>query len=170
MVRTYVRRFNVQEHDADDLVQDVFARLREELPRFRLDHAKGRFRGWLRRVTDNTVRDWLRAAARAQRLPRELVERFVADDDAKDRRRRDEWRRAVLDTVVARVRGEYQGAGDAARHRTFACFEMATLQNRPAKEVAAALGIDAVNNVHVYAHRVLQRVRELCLEYDEDFD
>ena len=66
---------------------------------------------------------------------------------------------------MARVREEFKG-----REKTLACFEQATLLNRPAKDVAAELGIEKVNNVYVYAHRVLQRVRELCDEYDEDLD
>ena len=70
LVRTYVRRFGPKEHDADDLVQDLFVKLRMQVARFELDHARGRFRAWLRTVVDNTVRDWLdRQGRKAGRCP-----------------------------------------------------------------------------------------------------
>lgn len=170
LVRLYVRRFKLQdENDADDLVQETFTKLREQMPRFQLDHGKGRFRAWLRSVTDNTVRDWLRARQRERKhggaVDPEVMAESFADDAAHDDVRSLEWRRAVLDLVLRQVREEF-----AQRQKVFACFEQSTLKNRPAKEVAAELGIDTVNNVYVYAHRVMQRVRALCEEYDEELD
>src|SRR4051794_35513044 len=64
LVRAYVRRFGLRDHDVDDLVQDLFVKLRDQLARFELDPGKGRFRAWLRTVVDNTVRDWLDRAGR----------------------------------------------------------------------------------------------------------
>jgi RNA polymerase sigma-70 factor (ECF subfamily) len=167
LVRAYVTRFRVQEHDADDLVQATFAKLHEQMPGFQLDHGRGRFRGWLRSLTDNTVRDWLRAKQRQERRgaaadPQEL-DRWFADTETDDQRRRLEWQRSVLDLVLRQVREEF-----ARREKVLACFEQLTMQGRPAKDVAAAMEIDSVNTVYVYAHRVLQRVRELCAEYDEE--
>lgn len=176
LVRAYVRRFGLRDADVDDLVQDLFVKLRAQLARFELDRAKGRFRAWLRTVVDNTVRDWLdragRAGADAGPLPPSSIGPagpaaggFGQDGDAGDRWRQVEWRRAVLSVVMGRIREEFRG-----REKTLACFEQATLAGRPAKDVAAELGIEKVNNVYVYAHRVLQRVRELCAEYDEELD
>jgi len=167
LVRTYIRRFHVQDQDADDLVQDIFAGLQTHMARFELDHSRGKFRGWLRSFTDNRVRDWLRANRRekqrvARIAPDHLAEAF-AETQADDDRRRLEWQRSVLDVVLRRVRQEFKN-----RAKVLACFEKTTLQNQPAKQVAAELGIDSVNTVYVYAHRVLQRARDLCLHYDED--
>ena len=167
LVRTYVSRFRLQDHDAEDLCQDIFTKLHAYISRFELDHSKGRFRGWLRSFTDNKVRDWLRARSREKKhlapVPAEELGAAFADTDAQDTRRRLEWQRSVFEVVLKQVRREFKD-----RKKVLACFEQTTLAGRPAREVAAELGIDSVNTVYVYAHRVLQRARDLCAEYDED--
>lgn len=167
LVRAYVGRFHLQESDAEDLAQEVFTKLHGQMARFDLDHARGKFRGWLRSFTDNRVRDWLRARSREKKLiapvPAEEIAAAFADNEADDTRRRLEWQRSVFDVVLRQVRTEFKD-----RKKVLTCFEMCTLGGRPAKEVATELGIESVNTVYVYAHRVLQRARDLCAEYDED--
>lgn len=52
----WARRAGLQEPDAADLVQDVFALLLKKLPEFQYDPKKG-FRSWLRTVTLNRWRE-----------------------------------------------------------------------------------------------------------------
>jgi RNA polymerase sigma-70 factor, ECF subfamily len=56
LLESWARRAGLQEADAADLVQAVFVRLARELPRFHYDPGL-RFRGWLRTVTMNLLRD-----------------------------------------------------------------------------------------------------------------
>jgi RNA polymerase sigma-70 factor (ECF subfamily) len=169
LIRQYLRRLNVSPHDAEDLTQNVYLKLRRELPKFKLDHARGQFRGWLRLMTDNTVRDHFRQAKRQRERLEDAADywRAVADSfdegPANDAAREREWKQNVVETIVQRVRKEF-----ADRPTLWTCFEQTLIQRRPAKEVAAELGIDKVNNVYVYAHRVLQRVRALRAEYDSE--
>ncbi len=58
----WAQRANMQEADAADLVQEVFAILVRKLPEFDYDPAKG-FRGWLRTITLNKWREILRRRA-----------------------------------------------------------------------------------------------------------
>ena len=60
LLESWSRRAGLQEADAADLVQSVFMRLAKELPRFHYDPTL-RFRGWLRTVTMNLLRDRKRA-------------------------------------------------------------------------------------------------------------
>ncbi len=53
--------------------------------------------------------------------------------------------------------------------RTWYCFEEHLLRHRPCAEIAAELDLTP-NAVSANANRVLQRVRVLCAEYQEDFD
>jgi RNA polymerase sigma-70 factor (ECF subfamily) len=169
LVRTYVGRFRLQDQDADDLSQDIFAKLHGHMSRFDLDHSRGKFRGWLRSFTDNRVRDWLRVKSREKKLiapiPAEEIAAAFAENEADETRRRLEWQRSVFEVVLKQVRLEFKD-----RKKVLACFELTTLGGRPAKDAAAQLGIDSVNTVYVYAHRVLQRARDLCAEYDEDLN
>src|SRR5690349_19078816 len=52
LVRTYVCRFRLQDHDAEDLCQEIFTKLHGHMSRFDLDHSRGKFRGWLRSFTN----------------------------------------------------------------------------------------------------------------------
>src|SRR5262245_37397575 len=58
----WARRLELSSADAADLVQEVFALLLRQLPRFAYDARKS-FRGWLRIVTLNRWRDLRRRCA-----------------------------------------------------------------------------------------------------------
>ena len=62
----WTRRLGLSSPDAADLVQDVFALLVRELPRFTYDAGKS-FRGWLHTVTLNKWRDLRRRRAAPRR-------------------------------------------------------------------------------------------------------
>jgi RNA polymerase sigma factor (sigma-70 family) len=171
LITRYLSRLRVAPHDAADLVQEVYLKLRREMPRFSLDHARGQFRGWLRRMTDNTVRDHFRNLKRRQDRLEDAAEYMRAVQESfdsgaeRDAVREREWRQNVLETILQRARQEFAG-----RANLWPCFEKTLIQRLPAKQVASELGIEKVNNVYVYAHRVLTRIRALQAEYDPDAD
>jgi RNA polymerase sigma-70 factor (ECF subfamily) len=55
----WARKLGLGEHDAADLVQDLFALLVEKLPQFRYDASKS-FRSWLKTILINRWRNLLR--------------------------------------------------------------------------------------------------------------
>src|ERR1700757_1787963 len=58
----WARRCGETEHDAADLVQEVFVALIQTLPSFTYDRQGGKFRGWLRTLMLNKLRDRKRRA------------------------------------------------------------------------------------------------------------
>jgi RNA polymerase sigma-70 factor (ECF subfamily) len=64
----WARRAGESEHDAADLVQDVFAILIQSLPGYRRQ-ANGSFRDWLKTFTLNKLRERRRRAALARQVP-----------------------------------------------------------------------------------------------------
>jgi RNA polymerase sigma factor (sigma-70 family) len=167
LLRRYVRRLGVKGQDADDIIQDLFPKLQRLLPGFQLDHDRGQFRGWLRRVTDNNVRDSFRAMQRQRKRELEAadylaaVQQSLADTPDGEAERNRKWARNMSDVILKQVRQEF-----AHRASTLACFEETILKQRPAKDVAAELGIAKVNNVYAYASKVFARVKALKKEYD----
>ncbi len=69
----WAQRAGLAEQDAIDMVQDVFANLLVELPRFEFDPARGPFRAWLKTVTVNQCRK--------QQRKRQLAAGRGGDDD-----------------------------------------------------------------------------------------
>ena len=63
----WCRRFRLQESDAADVTQVVLTRLVTAMRTFRYDSGKGSFRGWLKTVTNNAVRDFLPTLAKPGR-------------------------------------------------------------------------------------------------------
>ncbi len=162
LLLSYVRSRGVREHDARDIVQDVFARLVRVMPEFELDRSRGRFRTWLWRITQNAIVDAMRRRRRvtaAEEEARQMASAAAAADEPEA-----EWiaahRQRVLDFALARVR-------EKSNERTWECFELHVLQGRASKEVAAELGLTA-NSVYVNASRVLSRVRRQCEDYMEN--
>lgn len=164
LLRRYVRRLKVKPQDADDVVQNLYFKLRELMPRFEYNRDKGPFRGWLRRVTDSSVHDHFRSLGRQRQRDQTFADYYEAVqktlDDAGDTDRERLWVENVSAMVMDRVRKQLAG------RETLACFEETILKQRPAKDVAAELGIQTVNNVYVYASRVMKLVKSLTREYD----
>ena len=130
LLARYVRRLKVKAQDVDDLVQNMFPKLQKELPKFRLDRGRGQFRGWLRRVCDNVVRDSFRSDQRRQKHEQDVaeylaaVQRAVADTSEGDAERDRLWVKSVSVLVMeGRVREEFR-----KRQTTLACFEQTILR------------------------------------------
>jgi RNA polymerase sigma-70 factor (ECF subfamily) len=160
LLRAYVRRQGWSGPDAEDIVQDVLARLLRALPEFELNRRRGRFRTWLWRLTRNLLIDRARRQhhrARAERARAEPEALKPAEDEEPDA----EWgtlhRRRVLEFAKDQVRAR-------SRPRTWACFEEYVLRGRPCAEVAAELGVTP-NVVAVNSSRILARLRDYC-RYD----
>ena len=162
---SYVRGRGVAEVDVGDLVQDVFIALLRALPKFKLDHRKGRFRTWLWQVTMNAVADHQRrrrAQERARTASRNRLSPTFDGTDEADAEWVDAHRRRVLEVCMAAVRAD-------TAPRTWHCFEERVLKGRPAAVVAEEVGITA-NSVCVNAGRVLDKIRARCADYLEEFD
>lgn len=168
LLRTYMRRLRVREQDFDDLINDLFIKLKSLLPKFRLDQAKGSFRGWLRRVTDNHILDFYRGQQRQARRLHDAAEYMAAlqktldDTPAAEREREQAWQRNLDALVLERARTDF-----AKRATTWACFERVMLKGEQPKAVAAALGVNKVNTVYVYCKRVMDHIETLRTAFDE---
>src|SRR5262245_1692497 len=64
LVLHWCRHWNLQEPDAADVFQEVFQAVAAHLGGFRKERAEDTFRGWLRTITRNKVRDLFRRRGR----------------------------------------------------------------------------------------------------------
>jgi RNA polymerase sigma-70 factor (ECF subfamily) len=146
----WARRAHLQEADAADLVQEVFAILVRKLPEFEYDPSKG-FRRWLRTVTLNKWRELLRRRATNPACPNgaplEALEAPPGDEPFWET----EHRRLLLRRMLEVMRSHFEPATWQACWRT-------VVEGRSAAEVGAELGLNP-GAVRAARFRVLCRLR-----------
>jgi RNA polymerase sigma-70 factor (ECF subfamily) len=172
MVRLYGRRIyhwcrrsGADPDSAADLVQQVYQAVAENIHTFRRDRTGDSFRGWLRTITRNKVRDYQRARQRLipatggssalgqwNQLPDEL------HDSADSNQNTDELRRVVHE-AIGLVRQQ-------ANETHWSAFWETVVNNRDASEVAQELGVSR-DVVYKGKSRVLATLRQVLSDIDE---
>jgi len=145
--------------DAEDHVQEVFAHLVRKLPGYRYDPQKGSFRGWLRTVLVNKLRERLR---RRQTLVGQASDAELAglvDAATPEPLTEQEHNQYLVHRALELMRAEF------ATTTWQACWEF-VVNDKPAAEVAGQLGITE-NAVHIAKLRVLRRLRQELAEFLE---
>ena len=171
----FVRRHGLGREEAQDLVQEFFARLLEHRNLDAVRREKGRLRSYLlvslRRflATEQHRASGVKRYETGPHIPLdELLESEVADLEltetwSADRLYERHWALAVLEQVLGRLESEYEAAGNAAlfdRLKEFLVGE----QGRPRQaEIATELGMTE-NAVKQAFHRLRQRYRLLLRE------
>lgn len=144
------RRTGLTEDEAADTVQDVFVVLLDTLPTFQYA-AGGSFRGWLRTLTLNKCRERHR-----QRREQAVGGSAACADRLNDSDLDDLWEAEYRQYLVARALDVMRAEFEPTTWQ--ACWQT-TVEDRPASEVAAELGL-SVNAVYLARSRVLRRLRE----------
>jgi RNA polymerase sigma-70 factor (ECF subfamily) len=147
--------------DATDVKQEVFRSVARAITDFRRDKPGDSFRGWLWRITQNKLRDFLRrrrqepVAAGGTTFQQQLQEiplGGAADDESLPPGPSDEETGGIFGRALELVRSEFA-------ENTWQAFWRVTVAEQAPAEVAAALGMSA-GAVYVAKSRVLRRLRE----------
>jgi RNA polymerase sigma-70 factor (ECF subfamily) len=162
LVFHWCRRWELREQEIADVIQEVFQAVATHVAGFHRQRPGDTFRGWLRTITHNKVRDHFRRLGRepegvggteAQLHLAQLPEREhrAPDDDESDLAERRAERR-LFGLVLDQIRGEFED-------RTWQAFWLTTVESRSAGDVAGDLGMSP-GAVRVAKSRVLRRLRE----------
>ncbi len=148
---SWARRCGESEHDAADLVQEVFVALVQYLPTFAHERQTGRFRGWLKTIMLNKLRDRKRREARADKA---VAQRPPESDlpDIAEAFWESEYQQELARRALRLMQAEFAPATWQA------CWET-VVNGRTSAEVAVSLGISE-NAVYIARCRVLRRLRE----------
>lgn len=161
LVYGWCRGAGLQEADALDVGQEVFRSVHAGLSAFRRDRPGDTFRGWLRTITRNKVRDFVRRR-RLEAPGRWVTVCEPAVPPAGEEEEDLSERRLLLRRALAAVEGQFAP-------RTWAAFWGVVAEDRPAEQVAAELGT-TVNVVYLAKSRVLKRLRESFAELVDGLD
>ena len=161
LVLYWIRRQGLSEHDAADVLQDVFAGVATSIARFRHDQG-GSFRGWLWVITRNHLARFFRHRAEnvqavggtdAWLKLAELAQALSDDPD-------EHTERTELNELYQRglnvVRSEFE-------NRSWQIFWRTAVDQVPTAAVAAEFEITA-NSVRQTKSRILRRLRQVLGE------
>ncbi|MFL5339273.1 MAG: RNA polymerase sigma factor [Gemmataceae bacterium] len=156
LVEHWCRQAGLPEAAVEDVRQDVFLAVTKSIGEFRRDRPGDTFRGWLRRITQNKVRDFWRQAPAGQQPTggsdayRRLQQ--VADGDPDDDTAASGEVGQLLRRALDLIRTDFE-------ERTWRAFWLVVVEGRPSADVAAELGL-TLNAVYLARGRVLARLRE----------
>ncbi|MBM4071771.1 MAG: sigma-70 family RNA polymerase sigma factor [Planctomycetes bacterium] len=164
LVYGWLRQRGLQHDDAEDLGQDVLHVLMRELPRFRYDRNRGTFRGWLRTITANRLRNFRRKhRARPVSLAETDWTRIASDLEDPASQLSQQWDqehdRFVARRLLAAIEGEFEPT-------TWQAFRRVAYDGDKPAAVAGDLGI-SVNAVFIAKSRVMRRLRDKMRELFE---
>jgi RNA polymerase sigma-70 factor (ECF subfamily) len=158
LVYRWCRRWGLPEQEIADVFQDVFHAVAAHIGAFRRERAGDTFRGWLRTITQNKVRDHFRRRGRepsgaggteAQLMFSRLPDAPSPDDASSSERRSD---RGLFGRAIRLIRAEFE-------EHTWRAFWLTAVEDRAPGDVAAELGMTP-GAVRVAKSRVLRRLRE----------
>lgn len=155
LVYTWFRRAGVGPEDAEDLLQEVFAAVSKSVALFRHDDPGSTFRGWLRTIAQNKIRDFYRkqpgrpqaiggtdACRRFLEVPAEEPHLSSAAPVFS----------VMFDRTLQQIRVEF-------RPSTWQAFWAAVIEQRSMAEVADQLGLSPAA-VRQAKFKVLRRLRQ----------
>lgn len=171
----FARRQNLKPEDAQDLVQEFFARLLARDYVARADPDKGKFRSFLLTGIKRLLCDEHDRAGRIKRggglavfsLDAQAAEdRYLlepSDHQTPEQLYERSWASALLERAAARLRDEYSQAGKAELFEQLTEFRLDVAEQRTYAEAAERLGLSE-SAVKSAIHRLRQRHHELVRE------
>ena len=158
IIAGFARNLGARPQDIDDIIQDVFLGFFSVSNTFEYNPAKGRFRGYLKTVTMNSIRRRFDKQFRLNEVPlSELADDSLPVEQSWDRA----WAEQILRQAIERVRAEQSD------RKTFEAFERYAVLKQPAADVAAALDM-SIDSVYAAKHRMLGLLRTKVRELEEE--
>ena len=156
LVWHWCRKMNLAEHDAADVLQEVFQAVALNFDRFRKNRPEDSLRAWLRTITKNKIIDHFRAEERepkatggtAAKVQLAEVPEKVLDDESPEE--------AVLHNEL--LHRALEGIQAEFKEATWRAFWRMAVDGQTAADVAQELGMTA-GAVRVAKCRVLNRLR-----------
>lgn len=157
MLRDWLRRHDLQESDADDLIQETLTVVVRDLPSFQHNQRQGAFRRWLKTILVHRVRNFWRS--RQAKPPgtgdsefANWLDQLEDPNSSLSKVWDDEHDRHVVHRLMELIRPDFTAS-------TWTAFRRATLEGQDEEAVAKDLGI-SVNAVFIAKSRVLCRLRK----------
>ena len=162
-VFSIARSKGLNDTDADDIVQMVFSDLARNLPSFKYDREKGRFRPYLAALVKWRVIDRLKAVRRDADLKADFMEEAKSaatteDEDFEER----EWQSAAMEETLRRIKPE-------VRPEHYAAFVASAVEGQDTDVVTKLYGISR-DSLYQIRKRFTVKLREKLAEVRAEMD
>ena len=162
-VFSIARSKGLNDTDADDIVQMVFIDLARNLPSFKYDQEKGRFRPYLAALVKWRVIDRLKAVRRDADLKADFMEEAKSaatteDEDFEER----EWQSAAMEETLRRIKPE-------VRPEHYAAFVASAVEGQDTDVVTKLYGISR-DSLYQIRKRLTVKLREKLAEVRAEMD
>ena len=160
-VFSMARHKGLKPEDADDIVQVVFADLARNLPTFKYDREKGRFRSYLSGLVNWRVMDRLKASKRDAELKANFWKEVKAaggDDDFSER----EWQAAAMEESLRRMK-------PSVSPEHYAAFVASAVEGQDTDVVTKLYGISR-DSLYQIRKRLTVKLRENLAEVLYEMD
>lgn len=172
LIRYWCRRRNVLARpERQDILQDVLQKVSVSIGKFDHTRKERSFRGWLRRITENRIYDFLQ-----ERTKREDVSRLYSDpahwgisvappetleeENEVDAEQEAEEHQVLLKQVLGRIKSEF-------REKAWDVFHLLCVAEKDSSEVAEIMKMTPAA-VRKIRSRILKRIREEYAKLDID--
>lgn len=162
-VYSIARHKGLNDADADEIVQAVFLELSRNLPSFKYDRGKGRFRSYLAGLVNWRVTDRLKSAKRESELKAGFWEHAktmadARDDDYSER----EWQAAAVDEALRRIEPQ-------VNPKHYAAFVASAVEGQDTETVMSLYGLSR-DNLYQICKRLKAKLREMVAEVLAEMD
>jgi RNA polymerase sigma-70 factor (ECF subfamily) len=155
MLRRFARARGLDANEAEDVVQQCMAAIIGHIGQFDYDPGKGRFKGWLRTLVNNQVRNRLRRRGE-QQADTQVFERDQQREGAPEELFDRIWLRDHLRHCLELIRRQVQRS-------TYLAFKAYVIEERPVEEVCRELNMTR-NQVQLIKWRLTRMLAEKMRE------
>ena len=161
---SWCKRFSLQDQDAADVTQQVLMKLVTAMQSFDYDQSRGNFRGWLKTVTSNAVRD----------LGRKRVSKDIVGEGAEPWLQSltdDRCIEVLTDEIEAGFRDELLKEAESRaqlrlKPQTWEIYCLLTKQSLTATEVAKKLNVK-VAETYVAKSRAIKMLKDIVSQLEQ---
>jgi RNA polymerase sigma factor (sigma-70 family) len=160
-IRGVAMKAGLSECEAQEVLQETMISLSKKIAEFEYDPAKGKFKGWLRKLTCWRINDQFRkrqpqiykSGAASSKTTRTSTIARIADPKGCELEAiwEEEWMKNLFERAVERVKRSVNA-------KQYQIFDLYVIKKWPAEKVAAMLGI-TTGQVFLAKHRVMKVIK-----------
>jgi RNA polymerase sigma-70 factor (ECF subfamily) len=152
----------LNETEAEEVVQETVISVAKEMPSFRYDPARGKFKGWLLQITRRRIADLVRKRMQAAGISGQTPVETVSAEQLEnvcdpaggglEAIWDEEWERHLFNTAVENIKKQ-------VKPDHYQLFDLYVVQRWPVRKITQTLSVNA-GQVYLAKHRVSQLLKK----------